>query len=41
VVADDGVARLREKQVKRGSKKQRVRLIEKMNPDWVDLYEKL
>jgi putative endonuclease len=40
-VEDDGAARLREKQIKRGSKNQRVRLIEKMNPEWVDLYEKL
>jgi putative endonuclease len=41
VVADDGAARLREKQIKRGSKKQRVSLIEKMNPEWMDLYKKL
>jgi putative endonuclease len=38
VVEDDGTARLREKQIKRGSKLQRVRLIERMNPDWQDLY---
>jgi putative endonuclease len=41
LVADDGAARLREKQIKRGSKKQRVSLIEKMNPEWMDLYKKL
>jgi putative endonuclease len=40
-VEDDGAARLREKQIKRGSKKQRVKLIEGMNPEWKDLYDHL
>ena len=38
---DDGSARLREKQLKRWSKKQRVSLIEKLNPAWKDLFESL
>lgn len=38
---DDGSARLREKQLKRRSKKQRVSLIEKLNPAWEDLFEQL
>jgi putative endonuclease len=38
---DDGSARLREKQIKRGGKKQRLSLIEGMNPGWVDLYERI
>jgi putative endonuclease len=37
-VPDDGAARLREKQIKRGGKKLRVRLIERMNPSWEDLF---
>jgi putative endonuclease len=41
MVEDNGAARLREKQIKRGSKKQRMGLIEKMNPEWIDLYEML
>jgi putative endonuclease len=41
VVEDNGEARSREKQIKRSSKKLRVRLIENMNPDWEDLYEKI
>jgi putative endonuclease len=40
-VDDDGLARLREKQIKRGGKKQRLSLIEQMNPGWVDLYEQI
>ena len=40
-VADGGAARLREKQIKRGSKKQRLSLIERLNPEWADLFEKL
>jgi putative endonuclease len=40
-VDDDGAARQREKQLKRCSKKQRVRLIEGMNPGWEDLFELL
>jgi putative endonuclease len=41
MMEDNGAARLREKQIKRGSKKQRMGLIEKMNPEWIDLYEML
>jgi putative endonuclease len=40
-VKDDGVARVREKQIKRSSKKQRLGLIERMNPEWVDLYDQI
>jgi putative endonuclease len=40
-LTDDSSARLREKQLKRWSKKQRVSLIEKLNPAWEDLYELL
>ena len=38
---DAGAARLREKQIKRGSKKQRLSLINRMNPEWIDLFNKL
>ena len=34
---DDAIAR--EKQIKAGSRKQKVNLIEAMNPHWHDLYE--
>jgi putative endonuclease len=40
-VENDAVARQREKQLKRCTKKQRVRLIEGLNPNWEDLYETL
>jgi putative endonuclease len=40
-VADDAAARLREKQIKRGGKKQRMSLIERINPEWADLFENL
>ncbi len=40
-VKDDGAARVREKQIKRSSKKQRLGLIERMNPKWVDLYDQI
>jgi putative endonuclease len=40
-VQDHNSARLREKQLKRWSKKQRVKLIEEMNPAWEDLFEKI
>ena len=30
-----------EKQIKGGSRKMKLSLIEKMNPDWKDLYEEL
>lgn len=41
VVEDESAARLREKQIKRGGKKQRLNLIERMNPEWDDLYPEL
>ncbi len=34
-------AREREKQIKQAGKKRRVKLIEKMNPDWEDLFEEI
>jgi putative endonuclease len=40
-VENDGAARQREKQLKRWSKRQRVKLIEGMNPGWDDLFDKL
>jgi putative endonuclease len=40
-VDDVGAARLREKRIKRSSKKLRVKLIEGMNPDWSDLFDQL
>jgi predicted GIY-YIG superfamily endonuclease len=36
---DDAIAR--EKQIKGGSRKMKLALIEKFNPDWKDLYESL
>jgi putative endonuclease len=41
LVENDGAARLRERQIKRSSKRKRVSLIEEMNPEWVDLYEQI
>jgi putative endonuclease len=41
LVEDDGAARRREKKIKRSSKKQRVNLIVKMNPEWSDLFEQI
>jgi putative endonuclease len=38
-VEDATAAKLRERQLKRSSKKKRLSLIEAMNPDWADLYE--
>jgi putative endonuclease len=40
-VEDVSAARLREKQIKRSSKKQRLNLIERMNPEWIDLFSEL
>jgi putative endonuclease len=40
-VQDDEAARLREKQIKRNGKNHRLSLIESMNPEWDDLYDKL
>jgi putative endonuclease len=34
-------AKLREKQIKRSSKKKRLSLIEAMNPEWADLFDRL
>jgi len=41
VVGDDVAARLLEKKIKRSSKKHRLNLIERMNPEWEDLYEQV
>ena len=41
VVEDSPAAKLREKQLKRSSKKKRIGLIEKLNPDWLDLYDQI
>jgi putative endonuclease len=38
---DIGEAIAREKQLKAGSRKKKIQLIEKMNPEWKDLYERL
>jgi putative endonuclease len=32
---------LREKQIKAGSRRKKLALIEEMNPDWADLYESI
>ncbi len=40
-VEDGLAARQRERQIKRSSKRQRLGLIESMNPQWVDLYMQL
>jgi len=40
-VNDDEAARSREKQIKRGGKKLRTGLIEKLNPGWEDLFSQL
>lgn len=34
-------ARKREKQIKAGSRQKKIKLIEKMNPEWEDLFSKL
>jgi putative endonuclease len=41
LVENDGAARLRERQIKRSSKRKRVSLIEEMNPEWLDLFEQI
>ena len=41
LVKDALEAKAREKQIKRSSKKQRVKLIEGMNPEWEDLYKNI
>jgi putative endonuclease len=40
-VEDVSTAKLREKQLKRSSKKRRLSLIETLNPDWLDLNQGL
>jgi putative endonuclease len=40
-VEDAPMAKLREKQLKRSSKKRRMNLIEALNPEWLDLYDRL
>jgi putative endonuclease len=41
VLTDPENAILREKQIKAGSRKKKMGLIDKMNPHWEDFYEKL
>ena len=41
VVDDETAARMREKQLKRSTKKKRLSLIAALNPDWADLFENL
>ena len=38
---DVGSAIMREKQLKKWNRKWKLRIIEEVNPEWVDLYEKL
>ncbi len=40
-VDDSLAAKLREKQIKRSSKKKRLGLIEGMNPRWIDLFDQV
>lgn len=32
---------IREKQIKSGSRKKKIKLIESVNPDWLDLYDEI
>jgi putative endonuclease len=41
ITEDAPAAKLREKQIKRSSKKKRLSLIEEMNPEWADLFDRL
>lgn len=41
MLEDSLAAKQREKQIKRSSKKKRLSLIEEMNPEWVDLFDRL
>ena len=41
IVESDSDARKREKQIKHVSKRQRVKLIESINPEWEDLFNNL
>jgi putative endonuclease len=40
-VEDASMAKLREKQLKRSTKKRRLSLIETLNHEWIDLYDRL
>jgi len=40
-VEDSSAARSRERQIKRFSKQQRLNMIDRMNPGWIDLYSQL
>lgn len=40
-VEDSPAAKIRERQIKRSSKKKRLSLIEDMNPQWLDLFDRL
>jgi putative endonuclease len=41
VFRDSYNAIAREKQIKAGSRHRKIELIERMNPEWLDLYDKL
>ena len=41
VFRDSYNAIAREKQIKAGSRRRKIELIERMNPEWFDLYDKL
>ena len=41
IFSDINLAIQREKQIKAGSRENKIKLIESMNPDWKDLYEEL
>ena len=41
VFSDINLAIQREKQIKNGNRKNKIMLIESINPDWKDLYEEL
>jgi putative endonuclease len=41
MLEDDRSARAREKQIKRSSKKKRVKMIEGINPEWEDLFTQI
>ncbi|MGC9335917.1 MAG: GIY-YIG nuclease family protein [Anaerolineae bacterium] len=41
VTGDVNAAIAREKQIKAGSRKKKIDLVEAMNPEWKDLYEEL
>ena len=41
ITEDAAAAIAREKQIKAGSRQKKIRLIEEMNPGWLDLYDEL